>query len=178
MPEIDTLIQIGKIENMRSYMESYNAEFIKLFEAFLAEPTLENIMKAYEYKQGPVARSSDNSYKHISNLHLIVDTAVREMTIGYPPVTGPAVSYREAIDNYRKLTLMLRRYELMNDEDDADLVREAGEYIREHEVSPVAIHDIIDNDICFADKADAAERFAKILRGAGREKDAILLERM
>ncbi len=174
----DTLEHIRRVNEMRPYMEEYNRGLIKLFEDFLNDPTYDNIMKVYDWKQDRVSGSSHNSYKNIRLIHMITDIAVREISIGYVPITEKTLTCREAMDKYRKTVFMMRRFALMNDKDDDERLSEAIGYLMDNRISPVAIHSIINSDIGFGDMNSFVMLFAQLLRESGREKDAVLLERM
>ena len=178
MSTTDTLDHIRRINENREGMEKYNEKLIERFERFLAEPTVDSVMKVYELKQTPFARSSYNSYRHIRNIHWIIDIVVKELNVGYAPLTDGIENYREAVDKYRKTIFMLRRSVFMDQETDDAYICEAAEYVLMHNISPIAIHDIIMEDICFGDGKDAISYWSGILRYAGRERDALLLRSM
>ena len=178
MGETDTFEHIRKIQGLLPEMKAYNDRLMEYFEEFLNCQTMENIMRVCEYKQGPVSRSSYNTYKHIRMLHQITDIAVREISVGYSPITKGVCSYREAIDRYRRIIFMLRRHELMDDDIDNAYIDEATAFILTEDVSAVAIHDIIVSDICFFNSAEAISHWKEILLIIGRDKDAMLLGRL
>ncbi len=178
MSETDTFEHIRKIRELLPSMVKYNTDLIDAFEEFARCQNMEEIIKVLNLKQDPVAMTSFNTYKHIRLLHWITDIAARELSAGYVPMTVDTSSYNEAIDKYRRITFMLRRYELMDVHSEKELVDEAVEYIIDHRISVIAIHDIIVNDVCFSDHKKAISRWAVIFKNLGKEKDALLLEMM
>ncbi len=183
MSETDTLEHIRKINSIRSQIEEYRERFIVCFEDFLNDITMENATRLYDIKQEPVARSAFNTYRDIRILHQITDIAAKELAAGYDPIINGSHSYKEAIDKYRSTVFMIRRQEFLTEDDDMERVEESIKYILEYEISPVAIHDIIENDAVINDigAEDSREQinyWSGILSAAGRQRDALLLERM
>ncbi len=178
MSETDTFEHIRKVREMLPDMLKYNDRITEAFEEFLDCQTPDKIIKVCELKQGPAARSSYNTYKHIRMLHWITDIAAREMSAGCIPITEGIHSLKDAIDRYRIITYMLRRNVLLDEVVDGICIDEAVEYIRSENISAVAIHDIIENDVCFGDRSKAISYWMGILQSIGREKDALFLGRM
>lgn len=177
MSETDTNEHIRKIQELLPEMEAYNEELIDYFEVYLRDQTMDKILLVCNHKQGSIARSSYNTYKHIRLIHWITDIVVRELSVGFCPITEGITSYKEAIDKYRMVTYMLRRHELMNNVTNKTYIDEATEFIFLQNVSPIAIHDIIINDICF-DAEKTIPYWKDVLHIMGRDKDALLLGRM
>ncbi len=183
MSETDTLEHIRKINSIRSQIEEYRERFIVCFDYFLNDMTIENATRLNDIKQEPIARSAFNIYRDIRILHQITDISAKELAVGYDALIYGSHSYKEAIDKYRNTVFMIRRHEFMTEDDDVERVEEAIEYILKYEISPVAIHDIIENDAAINDigAEDSSEQinyWSGILSAAGRQRDALLLERM
>ncbi|MBR6486327.1 MAG: hypothetical protein IKT17_06510 [Lachnospiraceae bacterium] len=178
MGKPDTLEHIKKINEIRLRMEEYNAGLIEHFEFFLNDPSKDNIVKVYEFMQDPVASSSNNTYRHIRLIHRVAEIVVKELSIGYIPLTNGTHTCKEAIDRFRMTVFMLRRHELMSEESDMELIADAESYVIGQGISPVAIHDIIADDACFGDAARAVSYWTDVLDKAGKKTDALLLGRM
>lgn len=147
MSSIPTDDLFMKIKKKIPSMEAYNSELILLFEKFLLLPSLETLMPIFDIRKSAIAFSSENSYKTTKFLHIITDIVSKELAAGLIPITDGTNTYREAVDKYHKTVFMLRRPAFLTDVDDDYLINEAKEYVVSHNVSPVAISFILNNEL-------------------------------
>ena len=159
----------------RPMLEQYNAEFRRRFEVFLADQTADNLNMVMAARSHDMAEPSGNSYGDIHILYFICDIAVKELGIGFIPITAGTHTCDEAIDKYHTICFMKRRAELLSgDGIDGELVKEAKDYISYHNISPIALSFIINNELG-GNAGKAVAFWQQAYRDAGKERDALLI---
>ena len=156
----------------RPMIEQYNKAFEECFDSYLREQNQETLMKVFALKQHDMSEPAGNCYGHINVLYKICEIAIKEIGVGYTPITSGARTFKEAIDKYHKICFMKRRAEFLGD--DPALTDEARNYILSEKISPIALSYIVKNELGGVVEK-AISFWQSVYRNAGMEREAMLL---
>lgn len=160
-PEISDDERIASLENIAKYYPEIQEEYKSLFSDF------DNALKAKNHSDiVKILAHSKNEFYHPSVAtritFLVIQTLFDEINSEYTPfVTDRFESSAELINEYRRITLLLRRLELFNPEEDMfiDAVNNLSEFV----YSPYYYRMLFKNELFETPEADAITLYESVI---------------